>query len=79
MLFTILRRLLCRDLKMQECGTLWQVVIKQWTKEHKHQNVIKEQKIVKIDKVLRFTNWLNYIVLWVHNLNQKQLKHFNLI
>jgi hypothetical protein len=56
---------------MQECGTLWLVVMKQWIKEHKHRNVTKEQKTAKIDKALLFINWLSYTASWVLNFNQK--------
>lgn len=51
MLYIILVELLYQDLKMLECGMLWQNVMKKWIKKMKLPNVTKELINVKIKKV----------------------------
>lgn len=57
------------DLKMQECGMRWVVVIKRLEKRLKLKNVMKGQNVPKTDKESQFIKWQNCITQWDHNSN----------
>ena len=65
------------DLKIQECGMRWEAATKKWIKIMRLKDALLEPKAVKIDKVLQFIKWENFIILWAQNFNLKQFMHLN--
>jgi hypothetical protein len=65
------------DLKIQECGMLWEVATKKWIKITRLKDVLLEPKVAKIDKELQFIKWASFIILWAQNFNLKQFMHLN--
>lgn len=68
MLFIILVGLSYLGRKMLECGMQWEAVIKKLENWQKHKSVMKEQNVLKTDKVLLFIRWLNCTTQWDLNL-----------
>lgn len=76
-LFITTVKLFFRDQKIQECGTLWEVVTKKWIKITRLRDVMLGLKVVKTEKVLQFIKWANCTTWWGLNLNLKPYMHLN--
>ena len=50
MLYITLAELFCQGQKMQECGMLWEAVMRKLENQHKHKNAMKGLNARKIDK-----------------------------
>lgn len=61
-----------QGLKMPECGTQWEAVIKRLEKQLKLINAIREPNAPKIDKELQFIKWQSFIIPWGLNSSKKQ-------
>jgi hypothetical protein len=48
--FTTIVEQSCQDLRIQECGTLWEVVIKKWVKIIKLRDATLGRRILKTEK-----------------------------
>ena len=62
MLFITLVEQWFQGRKIQECGMLWVVAMKKWVKQAKLPNALQGPRILKIEKVLLFIKWQNFII-----------------